>query len=148
MLSINNLNLQYGSKHIFRDVSAQIHIGDRVGLAGVNGAGKSTLLRIMCGEQEVDPGIVNRASWFTVAYLPQEVSIELGSRSLFSEAESAFDEVLAQQEELDRVSEELALLDADSPEIESLLARQGELQHLLEGSDVFQIGRASCRERV
>jgi len=125
MLSINNLNLQYGSKHIFRDVSAQIHIGDRVGLAGVNGAGKSTLLRIMCGEQEVDPGIVNRASWFTVAYLPQEVSIELGSRSLFSEAESAFDEVLAQQEELDRVSEELALLDADSPEIESLLARQG-----------------------
>ncbi|ADW16265.1 ABC transporter related protein [Desulfobulbus propionicus DSM 2032] len=139
MLSINNLNLQYGSKHIFRDVSAQIHIGDRVGLAGVNGAGKSTLLRIMCGEQEVDPGIVNRASWFTVAYLPQEVSIELGSRSLFSEAESAFDEVLAQQEELDRVSEELALLDADSPEIESLLARQGELQHLLEGSDVFRI---------
>jgi ATPase components of ABC transporters with duplicated ATPase domains len=56
MLSINNLNLQYGSKHIFRDVSAQIHIGDRVGLAGVNGAGKSTLLRIMCGEQEVRSG--------------------------------------------------------------------------------------------
>jgi ATP-binding cassette subfamily F protein 3 len=139
MLSINDLNLQYGSKHIFRDVSVQIHTGDRVGLAGVNGAGKSTLLKIMCGEQEVDPGIVNRASWFTVAYLPQEVSIELGSRSLFSEAESAFDEVLAQQEELDRVSEELALLDADSPEIDRLLARQGELQHLLEGSDIFRI---------
>jgi ATP-binding cassette subfamily F protein 3 len=139
MLSLNDLNLQYGSKHIFRNVSVQIHTGDRVGLAGVNGAGKSTLLKIMCGQQEVDPGIVNRASWFSVAYLPQEVSIELGSRSLFAEAESAFDEVLAQQEELDRVSEELALLDADSPEIEPLLTRQGELQHLLEGSDVFRI---------
>jgi ATP-binding cassette subfamily F protein 3 len=139
MLSLNDLNLQYGSKHIFRNVSVQIHTGDRVGLAGVNGAGKSTLLKIMCGQQEVDPGIVNRASWFSVAYLPQEVSIELGSRSLFVEAESAFDEVLAQQEELDRVSEELALLDADSPEIEPLLTRQGELQHLLEGSDVFRI---------
>lgn len=139
MLSINDLNLQYGSKHIFRDVSTQIHTGDRVGLAGVNGAGKSTLLKIMCGEQEVDPGIVSRASWFTVAYLPQEVSIELGSRSLFAEAESAFDEVLAQQEELDRVSEELALLDAGDPAIDGLLTRQGELQHLLEGSDVFRI---------
>jgi len=139
MLSINDLNLQYGSKHIFRGVSAQIHTGDRVGLAGVNGSGKSTLLKIMCGEQDVDPGIVSRASWFTVAYLPQEVSIELGSRSLFAEAESAFDEVLAQQEELDRLSEELALLDAGDPAIDSLLARQGELQHLLEGSDVFRI---------
>ncbi|MCI5119504.1 MAG: hypothetical protein D3913_16520, partial [Candidatus Electrothrix sp. LOE1_4_5] len=37
MLTINNLSLQYGSKHIFRDVSAQIHADDRIGLAGVNG---------------------------------------------------------------------------------------------------------------
>jgi ATP-binding cassette, subfamily F, member 3 len=139
MLSINDLNLQFGSKHIFRNVAVQIHTGDRVGLAGVNGSGKSTLLRIMCGQQDVDPGIVNRASWFTVAYLPQEVSIELGSNSLYAEAESAFDEVLAQQDELDRVSEELALLDAGDPAIDGLLARQGELQHLLEGSDIFRI---------
>ena len=118
MLSINDLNLQYGSKHIFRNVAAQIHTGDRVGLAGVNGAGKSTLLRIMCGEQDVDPGIVSRASWFSVAYLPQEVTIDLDGRSLFDEAQSAFDDVLAQQEQLDRVSEELALLDPDSPEID------------------------------
>ena len=139
MLSINDLNLQYGSKHIFRNVSVQIHTGDRVGLAGVNGAGKSTLLKIMCGQQEVDPGILSRASWFSVAYLPQEVSIELGSRSLFAEAESAFDDVLAQQEELEKLSEELALLAPDSPQIEELLNRQGELQHQLEGSDVFRI---------
>ena len=108
MLSINDLNLQYGSKPIFRNVAAQIHTGDRAGLAGVNGAGKSTLLRIMCGEQDVDPGIVSRASWFSVAYLPQEVTIDLDGRSLFDEAQSAFDDVLAQQEQLDRVSEELA----------------------------------------
>ena len=139
MLSINDLNLQYGNKHIFRNVSVQIHTGDRVGLAGVNGAGKSSLLRIMCGEQDVDPGIVSRASWFSVAYLPQEVTIDLGSRSLFDEAESAYDDVLAQQKQLERVSEELALLAPDSPEIDSLLTQQGDLQHGLEGCDVFRI---------
>ena len=139
MLSINDLNLQYGSKHIFRNVAAQIHTGDRVGLAGVNGAGKSTLLRIMCGEQDVDPGIVSRASWFSVAYLPQEVTIDLDGRNLFDEAQSAFDDVLAQQEQVDRVSEELALLDPDSPEIDGLLALQGDLQHALDGCDVFRI---------
>jgi len=139
MLSINDLSLQYGSKHIFRNVSAQIHSGDRVGLAGVNGSGKSTLLKIMCGLQEVDPGIVSRASWFSVAYLPQEVSVELGSRSLFAEAETAFDEVLTQQEELEHLSDQLAVLDPSSPEIDDLLARQGDLQLALDGCDVFRI---------
>lgn len=139
MLSINDLNLQYGSKPIFRNLAVQIHSGDRVGLAGVNGAGKSTLLKIMCGEQDVDPGVIHRAAWFTVAYLPQEVSLALGDNTLFAEAESAFDEVLAQQEELDRVSQDLAALDADDPLVEDLLGRQGTLQHLLEGSDIFRI---------
>jgi ATP-binding cassette subfamily F protein 3 len=139
MLSINNLSLQYGFKHIFRDVSAQVHGNDRIGLAGVNGTGKSTLLKIMCDQLETDPGVVSRASWFTVAYLPQEITLELSSRTLFDEAESAFDEVLAQQREFEEIGQLLADLDENSPELEKLLNRQGELQHLLEGHDVFRI---------
>lgn len=139
MLSINDLSLQYGSKHIFRSVSAQVYDGDRIGLAGVNGTGKSTLLKIMCDQLETDPGIVTRASWFTVAYLPQEITIELGSRSLFDEAESAFDEALAHQREFDSIGSTLSTLAEDNPELPALLERQGELQHLLEGHDIFRI---------
>lgn len=139
MLSINNLSLQYGYKHIFRDVSAQVYDGDRIGLAGVNGTGKSTLLKIMCDELETDPGVVTRASWFTVSYLPQEVTLELGSRTLFDEAESAFDEALAHQREFDEIGGLLATLEEGSPELARLLERQGELQHLLEGLDIFRI---------
>ena len=100
MLSVNDLSLQYGNKHIFRDVSVQVHPEDRVGLAGVNGAGKSTLLKIICGSHATDPGTVNRASWFSVAYLPQEVTISLGNRTLYDEAETAFAYVLQYQKEL------------------------------------------------
>ncbi len=139
MLSINSLSLQYGAKHIFRDVSAQVHSGERVGLAGVNGTGKSTLLKIMSGALETDPGIVSRASWFTVAYLPQEITIELGVRSLYDEAESAFDVVLSHQRELEEIGEELAGLQQGDPALDDLLVRQGELQHLLEGQDVFRM---------
>jgi ATP-binding cassette subfamily F protein 3 len=74
-----------------------------------------------------------------VAYLPQEVNVELGSRSLFAEAETAFDDVLSQQAQLERIGEQLAVLDPDSPEIEGLLVRQGDLQHALDGCDVFRI---------
>ncbi len=139
MLSITDLSLQYGSKHIFRNVSAQVYDSDRIGLAGVNGTGKSTLLKIICGQQETDPGVVTRASWFTVAYLPQEITIDLGSRTLFDEAERAFDEVLNHQQELDEIGKTLEGLAEGDPQLEPLLDRQGELQHLLEGHDVFRI---------
>jgi len=139
MLSINNLSLQYGAKHIFRNISAQVHSGERIGLVGVNGTGKSTLLKIMAGIQEVDPGIISRAAWFTVAYLPQEIALELGEKTLYEEAEAAFDDVLAAQAELEEIGEALATLDQDDPGIEPLLGRQGELQHMLEGRDVFRL---------
>ena len=139
MLTISNLSLQHGAKHLFRDVSAQVHVNDRIGLAGVNGAGKSTLMKIICGQQESDPGVVSRASWFTVAYLPQEITIELGSRTLYAEAESAFAEALQQQKEFEEISHKLAELSQDSPELPALIERQGELQHLLDGHDVFRI---------
>ncbi|NLZ17402.1 MAG: ATP-binding cassette domain-containing protein [Desulfobulbaceae bacterium] len=137
MLSINNLSLQYSGKHLFHEASAQIHSGDRVGLVGVNGAGKSTLLRIMCGEIESDPGVINRAAWFSVAYLPQEQSLLNRGRSLFEEAQSAFDDVLAQQKELEALNHQLADLNPEDPAMDALLARQGQLQHLLEDSDLF-----------
>ncbi len=139
MLSVNNLSLQYGSKHLFKAVSAQVHNGDRIGLAGVNGAGKSTLLKIMCKKQESDPGIVSRAAWFSVAYLPQEVTIDLGTATLYEEAESAFADVLKMQEEVDALGKEMAVLSSDDPQIETLLNRQGELQHQLERVDIFRI---------
>ena len=139
MLSINNLNLQHGSKHLFRDVSVQVYPEDRIGLVGVNGTGKSTLLKIMSGLQETDPGTVNRASWFTVAYLPQEIAFSGSGHTLYEEAESAFAEVLTQQRELAEISEQLAVMAATDPRLDSLLRRQGELQHCLEGRDIFTI---------
>ena len=139
MLAVNGLELQYGSRHLFRGISVQVHEGERIGLVGVNGAGKSTLLKIMAGIQETDPGVINRASWFTVAYLPQEISPDLGGRTLYEEAESAFDDILDRQRELEEIGTRLASLAPDSPQLASLLARQGELQHLLEGRDIFRL---------
>jgi len=139
MLSINHLSLQHGRKVLFHDISAQVYAGDRVGLVGVNGSGKSTLLNIMCGRQESDPGTVSRAAWFTVAYLPQEMTGLLGGRTLFEEAESAFADVLARQREMDEIGLELSSLSEGDPRVQHLLERQGELQHLLEGHDIFRI---------
>ncbi len=137
MLSLNHLDVRYGEKHLFKDLSVQVYDGNRIGLMGVNGAGKSTLLKIMAGVSDCDDGVLNRAKHFTVAYLPQESSALTSGRTLYEEAESAFAELLQLQKEADRIHEELAHVDHASEEFTQMLARQGEIQHRLEGSGIY-----------
>ncbi len=137
MLSINHLDLRYGEKHLFKDLSVQVYEGNRIGLMGVNGAGKSTLLKIMAGVTGCDDGVLNIAKKFTVAYLPQESSALTSGKTLYEEAESAFAELLQLQDEADRIHEQLGGMDHHSQECEKLLERQGEIQHILEGSDIY-----------
>ena len=40
MLSVNRLDIRFGDKHLFKDISVRVHEGNRIGLVGVNGAGK------------------------------------------------------------------------------------------------------------
>ncbi|MBI5557890.1 MAG: ABC-F family ATP-binding cassette domain-containing protein [Deltaproteobacteria bacterium] len=139
MITINNLSIQYGAKHLFKNISGRINIKDRIGLVGVNGAGKSTLLKILAGISEADPGVVTRSKQVTCGYLPQEiVGLELG-RTLYDEAESAFSPLLAKQKELDEINSQLADADNKEARIDELLKRQGELQHELDHSNVFRI---------
>jgi ATP-binding cassette, subfamily F, member 3 len=137
MLSLNHLDIRYGEKHLFKDLSIQVHDGNRIGLLGVNGAGKSTLLKIMAGVSDCDDGVLNRAKHFTVAYLPQESSALVSGRTLYEEAEDAFAELLELQEEADSIHDQLAITDHESEEFTRMLERQGEIQHRLEGSGIY-----------
>ena len=107
MLSVNHLDIRYGEKHLFKDVSIQVHLGNRVGLVGVNGAGKTTLLKIMAGISETDDGVVTRAKHFTIGYLPQESSELFSERTLYAEAETAFAPLLALQAEAAQLHEQM-----------------------------------------
>ena len=121
MLTVTNLDIRYGEKHLFNDVSARINDRDHIGLVGVNGAGKSTLLKIISGITETDPGVVRRPKRFSVAYLPQEATALDTGRTIYHEAESAFAGVLALQEELDEVNRQLAIPGPSDKGFEKLL---------------------------
>jgi len=139
MLSVNHLDVRYGDKYLFKDISVQVHTGNRIGLVGVNGAGKSTLLKIMAGITATDDGVVNRSRHFTVGYLPQESSALLSQKTLYEEAESAFASLLALQREADQLHEELKTCDPAGDEFREMLERQGEIQHRLDGSDIYTV---------
>ena len=139
MLSVNHLDLRFGEKHLFKDISVQVYGGNRISLVGVNGAGKTTLLKIMAGVSATDDGVVTCAKHFSVGYLAQESAELFSDLSLYQEAETAFAPLLALQEEVAELHEKIRGLAPDSDEFQLLLTRQGELQHRLDGSEIYTI---------
>jgi len=140
MLSVSHLDVRYGDKHLFKNLSVRVHENQCIGLAGVNGSGKSTLLKIMAGIQETDDGVVKRAKYFTVSYLPQEPDILVSERTLYEEAESAFDSLLALQIELDELHDKLTHVASETKEFTTLMQRQGTIQEQLDHSSIYSIG--------
>lgn len=136
MITIKNLNIQHGDKHLFKNVSCQLYEHDRIGLVGVNGAGKSTLLKILAGVTECESGEVSTSRQATVGYLPQEIS-EIDTRqSLYDEAKTAFSELLSKQKQLEKIHARLSKEDNQSA-INALIKEQGELQHQLDQSGIY-----------
>src|SRR4029078_12743403 len=127
MIQLSNLTKSFGDRVLLDDVTWQITDRERVGLCGPNGAGKTTLLRMMAGLHETDAGAVLKPGALTVGYLPQDGLTHAG-RTLFEEASSAFEVLLAMKAEMHAL--EARLGDEAIPEAEhnEMLARYSDLQ--------------------
>jgi ATP-binding cassette subfamily F protein 3 len=139
MLTITNLNLQFGAARLFTDVSARINAGDRIGLVGVNGAGKSTLLKMLAGLSDANESAISRAKGMSVSYLPQEMASVPPDRALFNEAETAFAETLAMRKEMEEINRRLQGVEPGTEELAGFLERHGELQYSLDQADEFRM---------
>jgi len=131
MITLRDLFLQYGPKVVFNGVSTVINARDRIGLVGSNGAGKSTLMKLLLGETEVDKGEVEIPGYVTLGYLPQD-GIEVRGKTLYEEAETAFEDVLDLQAKIDKADEELVEMDTSSEEYYDLLDQIGAWEHKLQ----------------
>lgn len=137
LLSCTNLSRGYDATPLFEDVSFEIHAGERVGFVGPNGAGKTTLLKILAGLDEPDSGKVTLHAGARLGTLVQVAEFSEG-RTLFDEAKSAFDELIATQGEFERVAEELAVC-ADEMKRKQLSAKFDRLTELLRHHDAFEL---------
>ena len=58
MITVSDLEIQFGKRTLFRDVNLKFTPGNCYGVIGANGAGKSTFLRILSGDLETTRGNV------------------------------------------------------------------------------------------
>lgn len=126
MITLHNIQKQFGDKILFKDCSLQIGARDRVGLIGPNGSGKTTLFRMILGEESLDGGEILVAKGVKMGYLPQEVISFRG--------DTVLNEVLKSQTNLTSLQDKMKILEeeltsGEDPQKQEKLAREyGKLQ--------------------
>lgn len=131
MISINNLTVAYGGFTLLNDINFHISENDKIGLVGKNGAGKSTILKLICGIQNPTTGKIAVPNGVKIGYLPQIMEHHRG-RSVIDEAMTAFADMFAQEDELERITLELAeRTDYESDAYQGLIIRMNEINDRL-----------------
>jgi zinc transport system ATP-binding protein len=75
LLSVSDLNVNYGDNHVLEDVSFEVARNEFIGMIGPNGAGKSTLLKSIAGLVPIYSGTV-RTEARKIGYVPQQLRID------------------------------------------------------------------------
>ena len=126
VISLANINKQYGKQLVFVEASFQLNPGEKVGLVGPNGAGKTTLFRMIVGEEVPDDGEVTVPRRTTIGYFRQDVE-EMSGRSVLDEAiagSGRLGDLHHELESLQQAMEDPARLD----EMDKILDRFGTVQ--------------------
>ncbi len=127
MISINSLTVAYGGFVLLNDINFHISENDKIGLVGKNGAGKSTVLKLICGIQNPTTGKIAVPNDVKIGYLPQIMEHHRG-RTVIDEAMTAFSDMFAMEDELERITLELAEReDYESQAYQDLIVRMNEV---------------------
>jgi ATP-binding cassette, subfamily F, member 3 len=107
MISVINVNVNFGDRQLLDNVSFTIGDRDRIGLVGRNGAGKSTLMKIIADYSKPNGGgSIAKPNEATIGFLHQDMTLPKG-KTVMQEALSAFDEVKNLEKRIEELNHEL-----------------------------------------
>ncbi|KKR07306.1 MAG: ABC superfamily ATP binding cassette transporter [Parcubacteria group bacterium GW2011_GWC2_39_14] len=145
MLQVRDLSKDFPGQTVLHKVSFSINPQEKIALVGANGVGKSTLLKIIAGLDIADSGEINKSSDFKIAYLPQELKLNLKQTILdYVKTVTDFTEIEANMKRLEQdLSDDLKITEYNNLQ-EQYKRKQGHsfrarLEIMLKGVGLFDL---------
>jgi ATP-binding cassette ChvD family protein len=127
-------------KTILKDIYLSFYYGAKIGVLGLNGSGKSTLLKIIAGEDKNYSGDVVFNQNFKIGYLHQEPKLD-ESKTVMEIVKEGVQHFVDTLTEYDEINEKFGLPEyyEDGDKMDQLLRRQGELQDVIDGNNLWEL---------
>ena len=128
------------NKQVLKDIYLSFFYGAKIGIIGLNGSGKSTLLKIIAGIEKSYQGQVVFSPGYSVGYLPQEPELDPGKtvKEIVMEGVQQIYDTLKEYDEVNHKFE-LPEYYEDQDKMDVLMARQAELQDMIDATDAWNI---------
>lgn len=138
LLSLNNINKNFGQRILLKGLNLTINSGDRIGVLGVNGSGKSTLMKVAAGLDPQFEGERILRKNVNIGYVAQEPPLDENKtvRENVMIGAKAMTDLLERYDELN-----LKMGEVEGEEMEKVMAELEEVQHEIDAKNVWEIDR-------
>jgi energy-dependent translational throttle protein EttA len=123
-------------RQIIKNISLSFFYGAKIGVLGLNGSGKSSLLKIMAGLDTSYNGDVHLSDGYSRGMLQQEPELD-PSKTVKEIVEEGASEIVGLLREFEEINARFGEVTDD--EMEKLIARQAEVQDLLDKHDAWSL---------
>jgi ATP-binding cassette ChvD family protein len=127
-------------KQIIKNIHLSFYYGAKIGIIGLNGSGKSTVMKIIAGLDTTYRGDVVFTEGYTVGYLAQEPELDESKtvKEIVMEGAQETVDALQEFETINNSFMDEEIMN-DPDKMDKLIARQGEVQDILDSLDAWEL---------
>jgi ATP-binding cassette subfamily F protein 3 len=134
MISLTDVNFEFGGRYLYKDASWQINPGEKYGLIGANGTGKSTLLRVLNGQYSIESGTISKLRDLSIGFLNQDLLSYSSDDTILHVAMQAKGDLLKMEADIEDI-----LLKLEHDHSEEILHRLHDLQVAFEHAGGYDL---------
>jgi len=127
-------------KQIIKNIYLSFFYGAKIGIIGLNGSGKSTVMKIIAGLDDAYRGEVVFSEGYSVGYLAQEPELDESKtvKQIVMEGVQETVDALKEFEDINNSFMDGDIMN-DPDKMDKLIARQGEVQDILDSLDAWEL---------
>lgn len=127
-------------KQVLKNIYLSFFYGAKIGIIGLNGSGKSTLLKIIAGLDNQYQGEIVSDKGFSVGYLEQDPKLD-PAKTVKEVVQEGVQPIVDALNEYEEINQKFGLPEyyEDADKMDALMARQAELQDIIDATDAWNL---------